>query len=153
MDQADKEAFEKIVIKYNGRMLRQMITDVKAKYYNDQHKVDMTTEKYKILLKLINQILTNLNKPNVNDLREFKNIKREMIILDIHEQSFKALEKEIFKHFEKKQCNWYGRKNLQHYILTFLRCACKDIGLQFVYERKNIMKNSVVQTKLTYKII
>ena len=45
---------------------------------------------------------------------------------------------EIFQHFDKKKMVWYKRNTFQHYILTFLRHMCTDLGYSFSNVKKDI---------------
>lgn len=107
--------------------------------------INKDSDKYKVALKFINKILTNLGKAEVADLLEFKDIDREDIIKDINKKAFTDMEKELFKYFDKVKSNWYKRKNVLHYILTFLRYLCSDIGLSFDYRKKDI--NTTIDNK------
>lgn len=120
-------------------------------------KSSNTDIKYVIILKLINKILTNIGKPNVNKLEDFKMIDREDIIREINELSLNDMEKEIYKHFDKAECGWYRRKMTKAYILTFLRYACDKIGYKFTYCQKEITtevnNRNLRQTHIFYYII
>ena len=61
--------------------------------------VDTSGEKYKVALKFINKILVNLEKEEIDELTDFKDIDREDIIKDVNKETLKEMEGEIFKHF------------------------------------------------------
>lgn len=115
-----------------------------------------TDPKYKILLKFVNEINVNINKPVINKLTDFINIDREDIIKQENNVSFQKMENDIFEYFDKKVCGWYRRKTIKGYILTFLRSTCKDIGLEFKYNQKEICdiinNKSYRRTHLMYSI-
>lgn len=97
--------------------------------------VNKDSDQYKILLKLINKILKNINKEEITDLLEFKNIDREFIIAqkDVYEE----MEEELYKYYDKIKCGWYSRKNIKNFILTFLRHAVSIIGYEFSFIMKD----------------
>ncbi len=96
------------------------------------------TDKYKVALKFINNILTNTEKEKINDLIEFKDIDRDHIINDDNKQNFNVMMPELFEYFDKVKCGWYRRNTTKNYILTFLRYMCDDLDLQFTFEQKEI---------------
>lgn len=103
--------------------------------------IDKTTEKYIIVLKIINKILENIGKNPIDDLINFTNIDRIYIIKNENNQFLYDQEKEIFKIFDRAKCGWYRRKTTKNFILTFLRYICDEIGLEFIYEKKDITEN------------
>jgi len=121
-------------------------------------ETDVNSPKYKTLLKLLNNILTNIGKPNIASIRDFQNIDRNDIIKKGNLETFVDFEDELFKVFSKTVCGWYRRNLTKYYILTFIRYACKDINLKFSYKRKDIFENikkeetKVRKTYLFYSI-
>lgn len=115
-------------------------------------KKDKTDPKYVILLKLINKILTNINRSNITDLTEFKNVDQDDIIRTENIMVYNEMEKEIFKYFDKVECGWYRRNRTKNYLLTFLRFACAFVGLTFIYDQKNKVTNSVIKTHILHSI-
>lgn len=105
---------------------------------NNDTIIDKNSDKYKIVLKLANNILANLEKNKIADLTDFKSIERDDIIKDINKKSLSNMEKEIHKYFDKDEISWYRRNYVDHYILTFLRAVCPNIGLKFKFEKKDI---------------
>jgi tRNA(Glu) U13 pseudouridine synthase TruD len=131
--------------------------DAEKNERKEEKVIDTTSEKYKILLKLVNQILTNINKPNITKLTEFKDIDREDLIKDIHDESFRALEYKIYDHFDKGASGWYRRKSVKAYILTFLKYACNDINLLFRADSRSVQEvidgKSFSRTHTFYSIL
>lgn len=114
--------------------------------------IDKNCPKYIVLLKLINSILTNLEMNNIKELTEFQNVDRNNIIKEENINTFKNMEEEIFKYFDKSESGWYRRNKVSYYILTFLRYACENIGLTFSYIYKNKIKNTIIKTHILYSI-
>jgi hypothetical protein len=102
--------------------------------------IDKNSDKYKIALKLINTILTNLNKDNVDDITKFVDIDREDIISELNMKSYEDLKKEIGKHYNKIKCGYY-KKNSKTVIISCLRGITKELGYNLTYQQKEIYEN------------
>lgn len=118
----------------------------------NKDNVDKNSDNYKIALQFINKILENIGKTKITDLTEFKDINRDDIITETNKNTFIGMQKELFKYFNKKKCGWYQRKQVQHYILTFLRKMCKELHLSFKYITKDITVNRLFKTCSLYYI-
>ncbi len=100
--------------------------------------VDKESAKYKAALKLTNKILTNIGKPEIDDLRQFVDIDRLDIIKDVNRTSLKEMEREYFKHFSKDRCGYY--KKTSAVVLNCLRGMARELGLNCCLEKKDIHK-------------
>ena len=103
---------------------------------NNKIVIDKTSDKYRVLLKLVNKILKNIEKEEINDLTEFINIDRDDIIKDVNIKALKSMSKELFKHYDKYKCGYY-RKSVG-YVLNCLRGMLKELGFQLTYTRKEL---------------
>jgi hypothetical protein len=105
---------------------------------NDQsqlnNKEDKNSDKYKIALQLINKILVNLGKEEVDDLTKFINIDRDDIIKEVNKNSLEEMDKEIFALYNKKNCGYYRKTD--SLVLNCLRGMMKEIGFELSYEKK-----------------
>ena len=119
---------------------------------SDKTILDKKSDKYKMALKLINKILTNISKDEIDDLTKFVNIDREEIIKDVNKKSFEEMEDELFKYFDKVKSGWYRRKTTKNYILTFLRYMCNDIHLSLTYYELKKQNNKIVKSTMLYTI-
>jgi hypothetical protein len=122
-----KKVYEYTIKINNKKIIIQPIT---------KKEIDKTTEKYKFVLKIINKILQNIGKNQIEDLINFVNIDRNDIIKNENNQFLFEMEKEIFKVFDRSKCGWYRRKTTKNYILTFLRYSCEEIGFEFTSTQK-----------------
>jgi len=117
-------------------------------------KVSKDSDKYKVILKLVNKILINLEKPEIDDLTKFINIDREDIIKDINLKTLTEMEAELFPLFNKKKCG-YTRKT-DTMTLNCLRGFLKDMGFVFTRIKKEkseyIGDRSFRRTHLFYSI-
>ena len=116
---------------------------------NNNVKVSKDSDKYKVALKLINKILVNIGKQEIDDLVNFVNIDREDIIKECNKIALVSMENELFTvaKFDKKACGYY-RKNGNAYVLNLLRGLMKEMGYEMTYIKKE--KNEQVGNK-SYK--
>ena len=118
----------------------------------EEKPIDKTTDKYKMLLELVNKILVSVGKEEINDLRQFKNIDRKHIITDDVRKQIDVMSKDIFKVYDKRICNWYGRYHVQYYTLTLLRHMTTIVGLKLVRRKRNRHEHSLSVTDILYSI-
>lgn len=119
--------------------------NINEKPKNININIDKTTDKYKILLKYVNGILKNMNKNEIDDLTDFKDIDRLYIIKDENIKLLNSLAPELFKYFNKDKCGFYRKtKNI---ALNVLRGMCKEIGL--VLKKRQFTK-SVKSKNITH---
>ena len=116
--------------------------------------IDKTSSKYIIALKFVNNILKNLDKSEINDLTDFKDIDREDIIKTENKELVETMQSELFKkgNFDKGKCGFYRRSQVKTYILTLLRYICLDLGFKFTYTEKRIQKNTIAKSYYHYNI-
>lgn len=100
--------------------------------------IDKTTEKYKLVLKYANAILSNITGTSqITDLTEFINIEREQIIKDENQKVLDKMEKELFEHFDKFKHGYYRRT--VNSVFNYLKGMCKTLGLTLVGTKKDIV--------------
>jgi hypothetical protein len=97
--------------------------------------VDKNDPKYVIALQFLNHILTNNNKPNIQDILEFKDITRQEILKDENLIRLNEMEPELYKHFDKDKCGYYRKTD--NYVINFFRQMLKEIGYKAVMEKKD----------------
>ena len=99
-------------------------------------KVGYDDEKYKVALKLVNKILVNIGKEEIDDLVKFVEIDREDIIKEVNKEVLVGMEKELFPLFNKNKCNYYRKTDAL--ILNCLRGVIKQTGLTLTNTKKDI---------------
>jgi len=105
----------------------------------DVHKnIDKNSDKYKVALKFINKILSNLGKDNVDDLTKFVDVDRKLLVNDNTKKILSDMTNELHDHFDKVKCGYYRRNKTKDYILTFIRYMCNDIGLSFASTKRDV---------------
>lgn len=99
-------------------------------------KVSCDNEKYKVILRLINKILINIGKTEIDDLTKFVDIDREDIIKDVNKEALIGMESELFPLFNKKKVGYYRKTDAL--VLNCLRGMVKDIGYELFNVHKDI---------------
>lgn len=113
--------------------LNEKIEKLENKIIIESHQIKPENkEKYDVILKIVNNILLMNDKPNIKQLIDLKNIERELFLNINIDEVITKYKDEIFKvGFTKVQIRWYMKSKIKNYILTFLKYACDDIGLDF----------------------
>lgn len=110
--------------------------------------VDKTTIKYKLLLEYVNNILKNMGKEAIDDLTEFKEIDRLDIIKEKNKEMLDEMAPTLFKHFRKQ--NYY--RKTKSIVLNCMRGMCKEVGVQLINRKQNIVRNTILKTHFFYTI-
>lgn len=113
------------------------------------HVKTKISEKYSILLKLLNKILVNINKAVITDVIQFKNIKRDELILEENEKIWDEMKDEIFKYFNKYSLKSGQKSHIKYYLLTILKSMCDELFFNF---KSKSVKEKVGNKHLTYAV-
>ena len=97
--------------------------------------VDKNDPKYVIALQFLNHILTNNNKPQIQDILDFKDISRDEIIKQENLNKLNEMETELYKHFDKDKCGYYRKTD--NYAINFFRQMLKEMGYKAVTAKKD----------------
>ena len=120
-----------------------------------KQKEPVDSEKYKVTLKLINKILQNIGKEQVDKLEDFKEIDREDIIKENNKTSLTDMESELFPLFNKKKVGYYRKTDAL--VLNCLRGMMKELNYDFTKTKKDISETingkSYKRTHYLYSII
>jgi len=100
---------------------------------------DSDEKKMKIVMKILNKILKIANKDQIDDIKKFE-ISREDIIKKEIQEYFESKYVEVFKLFDKKKHRYYFRKQIDNYILSFLRSSIKEFGHKFDHYQRTYNK-------------
>ena len=76
--------------------------------------IDKNDPKYILALQFINHILINNNKPQIQDILEFKDVTRQEILKQENLDKLNEMENEMYKHFDKVKCGFYRKSDLKH---------------------------------------
>jgi hypothetical protein len=96
---------------------------------------DKNDHKYVIALQFINHILTNNNKPQIQDILDFKNVTRQEILKQENLDKLNEMENDLYKHFDKMKCGFYRKSD--NYVINFFRGMTKQLGYQPIVEKKD----------------
>lgn len=111
-----------------------------AKLKNAKH-IDKTDPKYIMGFKVIKAIVKNINGLEINELNEFKDIDRVLIIMDSNKQIIEGMSSEFFKVFTKTSFKWYTRKTTKAYAMTFIWYLCNELGYHLIRKQRDITEN------------
>lgn len=90
-----------------------------------------TLEKYNVLLKFLNKILANIDRPPITDALDFKDIPRTDLLTPQNENIMKDMENEIYEKFSKHNLKCSQKENVKFYMLSLLRSMCHELYLVF----------------------
>lgn len=134
--------------KYMGK---QSVKIIKSKVMSS-NILDNLTMKYTIVLVVVNIILKNDGKMEIDDLIKFNEIDRETIIKPETEAEFEKMLPMIYKYFGKRECQFNQKGHTKHYIITVLKNMCKQISLCVTKRYKNVQVKGYVSSHVLYSI-
>ncbi len=107
----------------------------------------------KVLLNFLNKIMVNIGQPELKELSDFKNVGREDVNKKENLDSLIAMENELFPTFDKNKTGYYKKNNIECYVISFLKSACKIIGYKLHYVSKTTrLDDKKTKTKSFYTI-
>ena len=108
-------------------------------YFKNKSNINKieNTPKYKILLKILNDILVNVGKKEIEKITDFQHISREDIILEKNEKYIDEITDEILEYYNKADIMFYQKKSIKTYTLSFIKNACSLLGFQLVSAKKD----------------
>jgi hypothetical protein len=116
----------------------------------DNNIIDKTTDMYIVTLKFVNALLTNMNMNVIDDLLNFKQIKRVDFTQERNIATLYELADEIFKLFDKQKCGFYIKN--EYIVLNVLKNMCKQQGLKLASQVKVKHTNNLRSTITSYTI-
>lgn len=121
-------------------------------------KLDHNSEKYKVTLKFLNALLTCIGMPEINNLTDFKEVRRNDLIKEECEKILDNHLEDIIKQFGRTTILIRNRNVKKAYIITVIKSIVLDCGYAFKSESKmnsTIMDHGRYDVKLTtyYSII
>jgi hypothetical protein len=145
--------FEKLIDLQRQRFdqLEDKIIKLENKIITDSYYVrPENKKKYDIILKIVNEVLKENNKPEIEHLLDFKNVERECLIGENIDKIVDNHITEILEAgFSKPQLGWNNKSKLKCFIFTFLKNSCQNIDLCFSSKQKviPIITDGVEKTK------
>ena len=99
---------------------------------------DIETQKYKLLLKLVNKLLVNMGKDKIEILTDFKDIDREEILSKKNEETLNKMISEFYPLFDKRKSGYYSNKKSKFKVVNILRGLTKETNYEFKYKNKEV---------------
>ncbi|ARF10446.1 hypothetical protein Hokovirus_1_325 [Hokovirus HKV1] len=90
----------------------------------------------RILLVIVNKILQNVNKEQIDDVRKFINIEREDILNTKNNLILNEMEQEILLYFNNNKYMQLKNPKQKKILLNFLKNACMESGYNFSYSKQ-----------------
>lgn len=105
--------------------------------------MEIYNNKYQTVLKILNKILKSIDKEEIKEITEFREILREDI--EKNNNIVDEFKDEILKCFKKKECGLYRKQLVKNFIFTMLREMCSNLGYEFKSKKKDrrVMINDV----------
>jgi hypothetical protein len=113
---------------------------------------DSDIERDQLILEFVNKLLTNMDKPQIKELVEFKNIYKNDLTIDINNELAKEYANKFIKYFKKNDIRYYEISRAKNYVLTLLKCIIKD-KYTLDYRAKTKMKALHVTYDGIYSIV
>lgn len=119
-----KETMNELKTNQNEKI--DLFTALENNLVNIDQNIEIKNEKNIVLLKLINKMLKNMNKAEIDELIKFVDINRECISTDLNYNIIKEMEKELFPLFNKKESRYYVKEKKSP-ALNILRGLTKQV--------------------------
>lgn len=110
-------------------------------------KINNESEKYKVTLNLLNGLLKNMNKEEIDDITQFKNIKREDLLKESCNQILNEHIDNIIQQFGKSKIRYNMRNKRNCYVLSVIKYLVSFCGYDFV---SNNISEYVIKNTMTY---
>ena len=110
-------------------------------------KINSESEKYKVTLNFLNGLLKNMNKEEINDITQFKNIKREDLLKESCNQILNEHINNIIQQFGKSKIRYNMRNKRNCYVLSVIKYLVSFCGYNFV---SNNISDYVIKNTMTY---
>ena len=121
-------------------------------------KVSIDSDKYKVTMVFLNDLLEAMNKNKIEVITEFKNVDRKELLTDACNTVMNKHITDIIKHFGKTKICYYRRAEIDHYILTLIKYLTSLCGYQFVSANsvnytKNAPGDHICHRTILYSIV
>lgn len=131
------------------------VNDVEKKDNGDKRKEKKETKedkKKRVMLEIINKILVLMDKDEINDLNNFIDIRRDVLLDEKYAKLMDENKEYIFKNgFDKHQCQIYQTK-VKNMHISMLKGMLKQIGYTLYSKNHKKMIKGVFDSHTTYSI-
>ena len=115
-------------------------------------KIDCNDNKYIITMEFLNAILKIIGKIKINDITEFKDIRREDLLKNECKDVLEEYLNKIIKCFGKTKIAFRNKDIVNLYILTVIKCLCMECGYNFK-SCKKIINTTITTNNYRHKYI
>ena len=115
--------------------------------------INKNDTKYKLVLEFLNAILVKLDKKPIEDITQFKKIKRDELLKPECNEILNQYLDRLAEVFGRTVICYRMKNNIETYLLTVLRNIVTNIG--YIFESSSITKNETLSNrnyKQTYNL-
>jgi hypothetical protein len=109
--------------------------------------------KNKIALKFFNRVLDELDMDEIDELTEFKNVDRKLLVKPGIREIIDEMHSEISKKVVEMKMTYYRRNSVKEFNLVYIRGLCTALGKRISIKTKKIVKKRVLTLQYYYSII
>ena len=103
-------------------------------------------------MKLLNKILENINRDQINNPVNFSLIDKKDFENDVNNKILLDMKSELESKFDKFNTILRYAKN-EHHLLTYLKHMCTELGLRLVSTRSSKKNNEKMIYSTNYSIV
>jgi hypothetical protein len=108
-------------------------------------KIDKNDNKYKVTLEFLNALFKVINRKTINDITEFKDVKRDDLLKENCKKVLDEYLEKIIKQFGKTKIAYRNKNLIDIYILTVIKSLASECGYNF--KSQNKMKYKTIAEK------
>ena len=96
--------------------------------YSKNAPISKDSEKYKATLDFLNDVLRSMNKPEIDDITKFSEIKRSELLSVDHKKIVEEHSVKLLNHFKKKQLKYNCKDTYTSYCVTLIKILALECG-------------------------
>ena len=112
-----------------------------SKAKNEQ-KTGKEDPKYKLFLEFLNSIMVKIGKDQINDITQFKEIKREDLLKPECLQVLNQYLERLTKQFDKHNFAYQFKDETESYIIILIKRITHQLGYNFESKKKETIKKA-----------
>ena len=126
-----------------------VLTDAKSKKVIEYTK----EQKKEAFLKFLNWVLVKLEKEPIDEITDFKDIKKRDLETINTEDTVSDWSLILFPIFDKKKMQFYMKKYIKHYIITLIKYGAESVEKTLKGKKKKKQVNAYVIYSYDYYIV
>ena len=123
---------------------------------NKIEKVPKGSEKYELVLSFLNAVMKSINREEIKEITEFKNVKKSDLYNDACSKTLDEYIPKLVFVFSKNGIRYNSRKWVRLYILTVIKCVvqlCGYILKDSTVKENNSSKSHKTERETMYSVI